>query len=386
MQEPLSPKLTLESQDKYPDCLQMQLEATPVQLGVTDALPSFDLYLTIKFNEHWEPLLGGRVKFGLKGGELRLKMENAEISASSGELSSHILSIAQESQAIGKTIECQILTKSRPENPTWVLQVKTGETVLKGVLQKVKLGTFSVTSKPCRIEASFEIGHPDVYLTDAEGLWRHDISPNQHAILERRLILFLLETKLKPDLSRVQLCYGCESPLKEQEEVSSSIPPDLQALIEQIMAAESEDLRSLAKIAGLNPLTDFAGGNLRGTTLDEVDLAGANLCRTNLRGAELCDAELTDVNLSNANLGGADLSGADLGNADLSHADLHRASLALANLSGANLSGANLREANLTSANLSGAKVNNTRFGKNTGIPSEVILNLKQRGAIFEES
>jgi uncharacterized protein YjbI with pentapeptide repeats len=55
-------------------------------------------------------------------------------------------------------------------------------------------------------------------------------------------------------------------------------------------------------------------------------------------------------------------------------------------LSGADLSGADLRNANLSGADLTDAVIKNTRFGGNTGISEEMKVELKQRGAIFEDS
>ncbi|HEY9852327.1 MAG TPA: pentapeptide repeat-containing protein [Leptolyngbyaceae cyanobacterium] len=406
MQESISTKVTIESLNKYPDCVSLQLEAILVQSGADDA-QQFDLYLTINFYEHWEPLLNGRVKLGLKGGELRLNLENGEITLASEELSgSWALAIEdrkvdekssnteningekiiQETNNLQSSY-CQIFRADSQSNHVWIFQVKTGESVLKGSLKSKKLGTVTVTGKPSRIQASFAIKSADLSVTDAEGLWRHDIHPNQHAVLERKLALFLWEAKLKSALSRVQLCYECGPINREKEAVGnlSLAALDLPNLIQKITTSPIHDLLELAKMAEFNPLTDFAGGNLRGTTLDEIDLSNANLCRTNLRGVQLCDAELTDANLSGANLGGADLSGADLGNANLSNTDLHKASLALANLSGANLSNADLREANFSNTNLGGAKVMEARFGKNVGITEEIKVSLMERGAIFEE-
>ena len=270
-----------------------------------------------------------------------------------------------------------------------VAEVKKHKSVLKGLLKKTKLGTLNVKCQPCSIKATFEVSAPDVHLTDAEDLWNHDISPNKHAVLERKLVLFLLETQLEPYLCCVQLRYDSSVPrpsVVETRNQASQSTQQLQDLIERISEAKTSNFLELAEIAGLNPVKDFAGGNLLGTNLSGVDLSGANLCRANLRGAELDDADLSETNLSNTNLSGADLSGAYLGDADLSHADLHRASLALANLSGANLTGANLIEANLSNTNLSGANVEQALFGKNPGISEETKLNLKQRGAIFVES
>jgi uncharacterized protein YjbI with pentapeptide repeats len=75
-----------------------------------------------------------------------------------------------------------------------------------------------------------------------------------------------------------------------------------------------------------------------------------------------------------------------LTNVSLSGANLVRANLSDANLSGANLSDANLSGANLSGANLSGAVVEKARFGANLGLTEEMKLDLKQRGAVFEDS
>lgn len=75
----------------------MHLDGFPLQSkGFLDKLFPFipraasikqiDLYLMIQFNEQWEPILGGRVKFGIKGGELRLKLRNCELPWTSREL------------------------------------------------------------------------------------------------------------------------------------------------------------------------------------------------------------------------------------------------------------------------------------------------------------
>ncbi len=374
MQEPRSPLGLLESQNPYPDCFLMELEAILVQSDSTDT-EQFDLYLTVNFNEQWEPILDGRVKFGLKGGELRLRLENGKIS------------LSESDRDLGDSFA--IATKDSIANPAWVFALKTGESLLKGTLKQAKLGTVTVTAKPFLLAATFAASQSDISLTDAEGLWRHDISPNKHGVLERKLVLFLLENKFKPYLSWAQLGsvgsqFWQSLAEKSKEEMAPQGRSQLKALIQRIYEAKTDDFLKLAKLAGLNPMTDLAGGNLLATELSGVDLGGANLYRANFRGADLTDADLSEANLSHAKFSGADLSGAYLGNANLTNADLYRASLALANLIGANLSGANLKEANLSNANLSGAKVSEARFGSNPGIREETKLDLKQRGAIFE--
>ena len=367
MQKPLFTMPLLESQNKYPNCLSMKLEAIPVHSGGNNT-PELDLYLTLEFNEQWESLLGGRIKFGLKGGELKLKHEGGEFSLASGEFSDAF---------------CQVTTKDLKQDAVWVFQANPGEPILQGLVNQVKLGTYKLSDKHCRFEANFEVSPSDLSVRDAEGLWRHDISPNQLAVIDRKLVVLLCGSKFKPYLSQAQLCYDCFPSFSSRD--NSPNLKQLQELIQQISETKTNDFLELAKIAALDVTMDFAGGNLLGANLSKIDLSGANLCRCNLRGADLTDADLSEANLSGAILSGADLSGAYLENADLSYTDLHRASLALANLGGADLCGANLRDTNLSSANLSGAKVNSARFANNLGLSQELKQNLSQRGAFFED-
>jgi hypothetical protein len=111
-------------------------------------------------------------------------------------------------------------------------------------------------------------------------------------------------------------------------------------------------------------------GTIDKTTLQQVDLSGADLRRGNLWGVKPSETDLSEADLS-----GAILSGAILKRADLSGADLWRA----------NLSGANLSSTNLSGADLSGAGVENAIFIDATGITPEQKQDLIRRGAIFAE-
>ncbi|MEG4346399.1 pentapeptide repeat-containing protein [Microcoleus sp. A003_D6] len=400
---------SLESHNKYPDCLWMQLEAIPVP-SVAAKTQQLDIHLSLNFNEHWEPMLGGRIKFGLQGGTLKLKLENCELPVAARQLVGDFkLSPIEETQFIQSSAEvlftesqrgiqdsenaeknqetdctfCHVSTAGDDTRPAWIFALEPGNAVLKGLLKSAKLGEFA--AQPLRIAATFEVAKEDIYLTDAEGLWPHDITPNQHSVLERILTVYLQANKLKPALSWALLSYYLPPVEQREVEIVPEAEAQLQEMVDRVISAETDNFVELAKIANLNPAEDFAGSSLRGTTLSAVDFSSANLDRANFRGATLNDADFSDANLQNAKFGGADLSGAFLGNANLSGADLHKASLALANLSGANLSGANLLEVNLTNTNFSGANVESARFGNNSGMDEEMQVNLQQRGAIFEE-
>ena len=248
-----------EPENNFPDCLYIKLEGNPVQPENQDSFEfwktstqrhQIDLHLTIKFNEQWELLKEGRIKFGLKGGELRVKIENGEIPYDSRQLAGSIeLAMPEEKQeteasndrkdleiraiAINPSLNgsepkaqtkvateprssitaqvpltvCHITTKLSEEHPTWVFEEEMGKPVLKGLLNKAKLATLNVHALPCRVEATFEVSKRDVCLTDAEGLWPPDLSRNKRAVLDRLIIQRLLEPKLKPYLSRANLHY-----------------------------------------------------------------------------------------------------------------------------------------------------------------------------------
>ena len=257
MQQPF-PTTPSEPENKCLGCLFMKLEGIPAQLENESifmlkpesvATTSINLYLTLEFNEQRELLFGGRIKFGLKGGELRLKLENAEFLLESREMAGMVKlavhnDIQQESSRNHSTIavslaeskpgvkansdtkktdrktdssevatcqvqfiDCQVTTKGSQENPTWVFEVKTGQPVLKGLLKNAKLGTLDMTAKPCRIEATFEVLPQDVYITEAEGLSPKHISKKRRAVIERAIARRFLERKLKPYLSRQVLQY-----------------------------------------------------------------------------------------------------------------------------------------------------------------------------------
>lgn len=89
---------------------------------------------------------------------------------------------------------------------------------------------------------------------------------------------------------------------------------NLSEQIQQVLAADTEDLLELARMVQLNPAEDLAGGNLSHTDLSNVNLSGADLRCTNLSQTNLSGANLTGANLAGANLTGANLTGANLSN------------------------------------------------------------------------
>jgi hypothetical protein len=206
-----------------------------------------DLYLTIDFKEQWESLNKGRFKFGIKGGELRLHLKNAEVIPESCVLNTPLKLSFPEEKSEPKSLQerlnrqlralransslkssensentsplpiCTITKKigfcavdNQPdttENHTWSLEEEKGDLVLKGLLKKAKLATLKVTALPCFVEATFAVSKRDVCITEVEGLWTPEISRNKKAVLNRLIIQQLLDAKLNPYVSRGSLQY-----------------------------------------------------------------------------------------------------------------------------------------------------------------------------------
>jgi uncharacterized protein YjbI with pentapeptide repeats len=347
--------------DRYPDSVSLTLE--PV---ATDS-QKFDLYLTLHLQSQIQSLLGGEMKWGLKGGKLDFVLVNCQLSPNS--------------------IFSQDLYINRINNYQWRLSFKSPQSIFTGVIERINLGAVTVGEEPYHLTAQFSVTASDICVTETSGLWKHDISPNKHSILERKLAFFLLANQFNSFLSRIsvgsseaELDTTLIEPLPEDEEKLAK----LREQIELIYTSSSNNFIELAQLVELNPLTDFTGANLLAAELSGVSLGTANLYQVNLRGANLTDADLSEVKANHASFKGADLSGALLANADLSYADFYRSSLALSNLIGSNLERANLAAVNITQANFSGAKVTGTKFADNVGMTEELKESLLARGALLD--
>jgi hypothetical protein len=307
-----------------------------------------------------------------------LKAGNFKLTLSSGEF----ILFSEERDDIS------VVTKNNTQEFAWQLLPPRGKSFLNQVNPEIPLGKIILKDQPCYLTATWEICPADLSITNAENLWRHDLSPNKHGILERVLARFLVQHYFTPQVCRVQ--YAIADSIPHHDPVTLKFPEpsaekleELQTIIDQIYQADTQNLSELAQIAGLNLKKDLAGGNFLGAVLNSVELSGSDLSCLNFRGAILTDADLSEANLSHANFSGADLSGAYLESANLQYTDFHKASLALVNLIGTNLSHANLTQTNITNANLSSATLTQTLFGDNAGMTDTLKENLQQRGAKF---
>ncbi len=351
----------------YPKCIFLEVTSK----GSQTSQGKFSLDLNFRFNEQEKSLLNGQIKFGIKGGKLKLMVQQ------------------------GKIIEPQLngdlpfkLIESYDDSLVWHLIGQTGQYTVQ-LDHSSPLATIQSTDESVCITVSYTVNLADISITDVTGLWRHDIHPNKHSILERKLAQFLWKERLSPEISRVQLTSNVSGDAQKIDSPTKNIEPEhlanLHHLIDKIYETKNEDLLELAKIVELDAKIDLAGGNFLATELSGIELSGANLTHSNFRGANLTDADLSEAMLNYARFSGADLSGAYLGNANLQQADFYRSSLALANLIGADLRGANLQDVNLSQTNLSGALVKKSLFGNNEGMTPEMKTNLVERGAIFPE-
>jgi uncharacterized protein YjbI with pentapeptide repeats len=360
----------IESHNQCPDCLSMEIQVLPL----SESKVEFELYLNCKFHQQQENILDGKIRFGIRGGIFQLSLENAFIS----EFLSH-----SNITALKKNEPNSLIT-----NQTWQIRANPKKGILEDNFEKIKLATIKVNQKPYHLEASFVVKTGDISITDIEGLWKHDITPNKHGILERKLADFIYQINLSPYLSKTVFGssdFSLQPHLfhQQQEKISSQAISKLKKIIEAIYQAKANNLPELAKIAQLNLLTDFCGGNLLGGDLRNIDWSGANLEYVNFRGADLTDADLSEANLSYAKLNGADLSGAYLEGANLHQANFNSASLALANLIAADVTGANFTKTNLTHTSWSNAKVSGAIFGDNIGLTEANKESLTAKGAIF---
>ncbi|MBW4563075.1 MAG: hypothetical protein KME32_18385 [Mojavia pulchra JT2-VF2] len=171
----------------------------------------FDLPITIHFSEQTVQLLGGRVQFGLKGMELKLKLKNAEISYDSRYQPERIeLSTYEHTEKITANylpVVCQVTTYGSNSDPAWMFELTISSSVLKGSLQIENLGTLQVRSKPCQLRATVEVSLQHLCLTSVEGLYASNISRNKQTIANIAIKKELLRTKLQPYLSRAEVDY-----------------------------------------------------------------------------------------------------------------------------------------------------------------------------------
>ena len=238
-------------ENQCPDCLYLDLESKLRTLIPGAYAREVVLFLTINFNEEWAELPGGRVKFGVKSGELRLdltqgtipyqdrnlagrlalevnKERHSQTNASSHDESQLSLSTsskteleaqAKVSSAHKKDLSysqgdkfnvtsCQVTTKGNVDSPAWVFEVQTKDPVLKGLLSEEKLATMQVSGSKWQVKATFKVNTlKDIVLTETDGPFLRNASPEKRTVLEIGIAKLLLKHKFKPFLSQTVLSH-----------------------------------------------------------------------------------------------------------------------------------------------------------------------------------
>lgn len=243
-----------EHDNKCPECLHLEISGEPVapeSKGLFSLLKksepeAFSLSVRIIFNQQWLDFRFGRVKFGLRGGELRLKLENGQMPSelrnealkkilareleierqlggeqeSKSQLEGTVtpdLSKAslkgvreqrrKESQGDKFQLKiAQISHKGADNQPVWVFENRTGEPVLIGELAD-SLGKMLIAGVPWSVEATFTPEMRQVVITGLENLFKDDISGHKLNVFELAVAKLFLKHKTQPYLSRQVLRY-----------------------------------------------------------------------------------------------------------------------------------------------------------------------------------
>jgi hypothetical protein len=244
----------VEHENKCPECLHLEISGEVVAPESKGIFPSrkksepglIDLFVRINFNEQWVDFSFGRVKFGLRGGELRLKLVNGKMPSelrneALKKILERELSVERQSggeqerksqvkgslapdlskaglEAVGEDRQkdsrsdkfqlkiAQISHKGADDQPVWVFENKSGEPVLIGELAD-SLGKMLIESIPLHVEATFTTEMRQVIHTGLENLFKDDISGRKLNVFELGVAKLFLKHKIQSYLSRQVLRY-----------------------------------------------------------------------------------------------------------------------------------------------------------------------------------
>jgi hypothetical protein len=202
---------------------------------------AIELFVRINFNEQWIDFSFGKVKFGLQGGELRLKLENGKMPSelrnqdlkksleremsverqSGGEQErksqvegslapdlskAGLKGVGEDRQKDSRSDKfqlkiAQISHKGADDQPVWVFENKTREPVLLGELAD-SLGKMLIEGKSLVVEATFTTEMRQIVITGLENLFKDDISGRKLKAFELGVAKLFLKNKTQPYLSR----------------------------------------------------------------------------------------------------------------------------------------------------------------------------------------
>jgi hypothetical protein len=238
-----------EPENRCPECLHLEISGEVVtakglfpnrKKSEPDAIA---LFVRINFNEQWVDFNFGRVKFGLRGGELRLKLENGKMPSElrneglkkmlERELSverqagaererksqvegslpvdlskASLKGVGEDRQKDSRSDKfelkiAQISHKGADDQPVWVFENITREPVLIGELAD-SLGKMLIEEKDksWEVKATFTPEMRQVAITGLENLFKYDIFDSKLNAFELGVAKLFLKHKTQPYLSR----------------------------------------------------------------------------------------------------------------------------------------------------------------------------------------
>jgi hypothetical protein len=243
-----------EHENKCPECLHLEISEEVVAAKSEGAWPfsgksepeAIALFVRINFNEQWVDFNFGRVKFGLRGGELRLKLENGKMPSelrnqdlkkvldrdyaierqvggeqeSKSQIKGSLVPDLSKAglETVGENRQkdslsdkfqlkiAQISHKGADDQPVWVFENKSGEPVLLGELADC-LGKMLIEGIPLSVEATFTTEMSQVVITGLENLFKDDIFNRKLRAFELGFAKLFLKNKTQPYLSQQVLRY-----------------------------------------------------------------------------------------------------------------------------------------------------------------------------------
>jgi hypothetical protein len=255
-----------EIKNHFPRCVAMKLHFE-IEFSWTEKfvnsflqnkiVPDIDLLLTIDFGSEQEILIPagvrlglpeGKVKFGIKRGELELRLENCYLEQDSVVLKSEFKLFdpcektiensnkfsadlqPNEKKTISGKASAEIGSKQITKfdqlfwkinkvgdkcNPLWVFEISHDENYLKGNLTRQALGTLTQTTKsdeenlcPSLI-ATFSARSEDAFLSWGQVAFTPNITRNKLAAIERAIALRYIKYVLQESpLSEIRWNYG----------------------------------------------------------------------------------------------------------------------------------------------------------------------------------
>ena len=204
------------------------------------------LALTIRFGQHHVKILGGRIWFGLSGGELALRPSSGQFSdahfwpgspleatvqvkrtvraelSTKRSLSASAKADAQplgatfsygsgSEQTVGKVVEdavelihWRVRSHGSPMNALWNFEAAPGELCLNGGLLAQEIARFTCAGKTGAVKATFSVYKKDIRPLVADGVWPEDISGAKHAVL-RGFVRKAIAKRMGPVVHELEL-------------------------------------------------------------------------------------------------------------------------------------------------------------------------------------